>query len=93
MYEDQPYMYEDQPYMYFCCHINLGRYLISVLLIAALVGNATFKPGICQLQAGVHLILDIILVQASACVCVCVSVCVSTPEDINNQWRHVVYCV
>ena len=32
-------MYVDQPYMYF---INLGQYLISVLLVAVVGGNATF---------------------------------------------------
>ena len=37
------YMYVvDQPYKYFHCSINLGHYLILVLLVAVLVGNATF---------------------------------------------------
>ena len=33
------YNYVDQP---FCYYINLGHYLISVLLVAVLGGNATF---------------------------------------------------
>ena len=35
-------VYVDQPYTYFCCYINLGHYLISVLLVAVLGGNTTF---------------------------------------------------
>ena len=36
------YMYVYQPYAYFCCYINLGHYLVSVLLVAVLGGDATF---------------------------------------------------
>ena len=37
----------DQPYTYFYCCINLGHYLISVLLFAVLGGNATILQWGC----------------------------------------------
>ena len=50
--------------------------------------DAVFKPGVCRLQAGAHLVSqNCFCPQMSVCVFACV--CVSGPKAMNNQWRDV----